>query len=111
MCRITITMTVQESIIAIAEGHPGAIKACCELLNHGPSIDPDSAGSGIGPILDMDEFKIYGEKIYILWNDVCNCDVIKMIALLRAYQLGQLAGVNLPAIYYAIDHRGEGLDF
>lgn len=61
-------------------------------------------------ILLLDTLEIYNERIYMLWSDVCGRDMGKMIAVLRAYQLGQLAGVNAVALNHAIDNRGDGID-
>jgi hypothetical protein len=90
-------------------GNPGAMVACTQLLEHGKAIDP-RAFSPLANILDLDTLHIYDDRIYMFWNDVCGRDVGKMIAVLRANQLGQLAGVNAQTINYAIDHRGQGLN-
>jgi len=58
----------------------------------------------------MDTLGIYEERIWGLYEDVCGGEPGKVIALLRAYQLGQLAGVTLEALNHAIDNRGDGLD-
>lgn len=54
---------------------------------------------------------IYGSRLYQVWNDVCGRNVSKMIALTRANQLGQLAGITDEVIDHAIDHWGQGIDW
>lgn len=103
-------MTVGDAVLAMCGGNPGAMAACGELLRHGQAIDPMAFGKGFSNLLEFDTLKIYDERIYMLWNDVCGRDVGKMIGVLRAYQLGQLAGVTEEALNHAIDNRGRGLD-
>lgn len=109
--RIKLEMSVRDIIIAMCGGNPGAITACAELLQKSEKIDPDDAlGSGFSSFLALDALGIYNERIYMLWSDVCKRDVAKTIAVLRAYQLGQLAGVDAKTLNHAIDNRGAGID-
>ena len=64
----------------------------------------------LAQLMALDSLGIWEERVYMLWNDVCHRDTGKTIAVLRAYQLGQLAGVTKQALDHAIDHRGQGLD-
>ena len=106
--RIKLDMSVIDILAAMAGGNPGAATALCEILEYGPSIDPESAQ--LMAILWLDAWGIYEERIYMLWNDVCGRDVGKMLAVIRACQLGQLGGATREAINHAIDNRGAGLD-
>ena len=109
--RITLGMSIKDIVFALVEGNPGAIITCHELMQYGNMIDPDAAlGGGFSSLLDLDVLGIYGERVYYLFSDVCGRDVEKVLALLRAYQLGQLAGVDEAALNHAIDNRGSGLD-
>jgi hypothetical protein len=58
----------------------------------------------------LDTLGIYEHRIWGLYKDVCDCHLGKMIAVLRANQLGQLAGVNAHALNHAIDNYGDGID-
>lgn len=107
-CRINdLKMTTQDAVLAMCGGNPGAIIACTELLTHSAAIDPQS--QGLFKLLELDSMGIYEERIYMLWSDVCGRDVGRMIAVLRANQLGQLGGVSEQSINYAIDHYGQGI--
>lgn len=115
--RLKLEMTLQDVVVAMAQDNPGdginpgAMACCVELINNGDAIDPDAAmGGGFAAIMHMDSMGIYGSRIYQLWNDVCGRDLTKMIAMLRADQLGQLAGVTETKILRAIANRGEGID-
>ena len=108
--RITMDMTMKDMIVAMSDGNPGAIAAMFDILDKAESVDPDDIFSPIGPILSLDSHRFYGSRLYMFWNDVCGRDATKMLAVLRADQLGQLAGCTEAAINHAVDHCGEGLD-
>lgn len=108
--RITVMMTTRDALAAIVDGNPGALRACCELMKHVESIDPDLCGGQVHVLFALDALGIYGPRIWMLFSDVCGTDPGKVLALIRAYQFGQLAGVTLEALQHAIDHRGVGLD-
>ena len=108
--RIKLDMTVQDMLFAMGGGNPGALTVCIQLLKDGEKIDPDAFIGGFASILDLDTLGIYEHRIWGLYKDVCGCHLGKMIAVLRANQLGQLAGVNAQALNHAIDNRGAGID-
>lgn len=109
--RIVPFMSTGDVVIAMSEGNPGALSTCMELLSHGDRIDPDAImGGGISALLSLDTLGIYGSRLYMLWNDVCKREIELVLALLRACQLGGLAGVTGATLNHAIDHRGDGLD-
>lgn len=108
--RIRLDMSVGDIIMAMGGRNPGALTACTQLLKHGEKVDPDSFGGGLGSLLMLDTLGIYEGRLYMLWSDVCRRDVGKTIAVIRAHQLGGLAGVNTQTLNYAIDNRGAGID-
>jgi hypothetical protein len=108
--RINLSMSLKDVVLAMGGGNPGALTACMQLVRYGEVVDPDAFGGGLSSLLLLDTLGIYEERIYMLWNDVCNRDIGKMVAVLRANQLGQLAGVDKKAITHAIDNRGDGID-
>jgi hypothetical protein len=74
--------------IKLSNGNPGAIAAIAEIANNGAKIDPDDFMGGISPLLQLDDMEIYGTDIYVLYSDICDKDITKMLAVLRAVQLG-----------------------
>jgi hypothetical protein len=108
--RLSLGMNGQQVVIAMAGGNPGALNVCVRILKEGGVIDPDDAFGGLGTILALDALGIHEERIWLLYKDVCRQDLAKMIAVLRARQLGQLAGATEAAINHAMDHGGQGLD-
>ena len=90
--------------------HRGTAHAKVPLDTTSPAIDPDAAGlGGLAPLLSLDMLGIYEDRIYVLYKYVCGMDITKMIAVIRANQLG-IAGVTESALNHAIDSRGDGLD-
>lgn len=90
MSRIELTDSTTDALVKMAEGNPGAIHAMMAILEHHDSIDPQAMMGGLGSILLLDTWEIYGTNIYVLFNDKCNRDVRKFLLLERACQLGHL---------------------
>lgn len=85
--RITLADNQMSIVMKMSEGNPGAMNVLMNMMqDHG--IDPDSALGGIGSILTLDTIGIYGSDIYVLNKDICDQDLPKMLAVLRATQLG-----------------------
>ena len=95
MARLKLSMSINDMFIKMSEGNPGALTVLLELFNNDPKVDPDSFLLNYGSIFLLDTFEIYGVSIYILWNDICGGDIIKVICLLRAAQLGIISSVLL----------------
>lgn len=85
--RITLADNQMSIVMKMSDGNPGAMNVLMNMMqDHG--IDPDNALGGIGPILTLDTLGIYGSDIYVLNSDICGKDLPKMLAVLRATQLG-----------------------
>jgi len=107
--RITGDMNVQQMIMEMCDGNPGAINVLFQIMQKGEQIDTDAGPiGGLGIVMSMYTLGIYGLRIWGLYKDVCGEDLAK--TMLRAWQMGQLAGVTKEKLLYAIDNRGAGLD-
>ncbi|KKL70479.1 hypothetical protein LCGC14_1813030 [marine sediment metagenome] len=105
--RITLQDTLGSAIAKLAEGNPGAIHVCKEFVKKTKEIDPDDLLGEMSNILSLDTFAIYGSRIWMLYKDVCKQDIVKVIGLLRAAQLGFMTKSELD---HAIDNYGESID-
>lgn len=105
-----LNMTTADMIMKMTGGNPGSLRVLTEIMIDGGKIDPDDAFAGFGTIMGLDSRGIWDHRIWMLYKDVCGEDLMKMIALVRAEQLGQLAGVTKKALNHAIDNRGEGIN-
>lgn len=90
--RLDFEMTTAEMLTTFSEGNPGAITVLIHLLKNNAAIDPDSMLGHIGAITMLDVLGIYGSQIWLLYKDICHQDLSKMIAVLRAVQLGIVDG-------------------
>ena len=105
MSKIQLTDTPMDILINMADGNPGAISALMEILKEGDAIDPQAFMGGLGAIMILDTWKIYGSDIYILFNDKCNRDVRQMLMLMRATQLGFFSHTKLQSRSKAPESR------
>ena len=106
MTRIELSDNILNIATKLSEGNPGALTVCMELHSMEPEIDKDSALQGIGSLLSLDTYSIYGADIWMLYKDVCGEDIEKTIAILRSCQLGFITPEILK---HAIAHYGEGI--
>jgi len=95
MSRIELTDNAMSSMVKMAEGNPGAVSAMIDILDKHESIDPQAFMGGMGSIMLLDTWGIYGSDIYILYSDKCGRDVRKMLMLMRATQLGKFSHTKL----------------
>ena len=93
MTRLKLTDTVMDAMIKMAEGNPGAAMAITEIMANAEKIDPQAFGGGLGVLLSLDGYGIYGTDIHILFSDKCNRDTRRM--LMRATQLGLFSHLKL----------------
>ena len=93
--RIKANMTMQDALIEMAEGNPGALTCMLEMLK--------SDSTALLDILYFDSMEIYGEKIYKLWNDCCNRDMDKFCETLKYLKSGKISKEeiqeNLNSVY------------
>lgn len=107
MNRITLCDNAKSAVIKMCEGNPGAITALVEILKCAKQVDPDDFMGGLGKILALDTLEIYGTNIYVLWNDICDRNTSKMIAVLRANQLGFISDQILKDACHRQDRSGR----
>lgn len=107
MNRITLCDNAKSAAIKMCEGNPGAITALMEILKCAKQVDPDDFMGGLGKILALDTLEIYGTNIYVLWNDICDRNTSKMIAVLRANQLGFISDQILKDACHRQDRSGR----
>lgn len=62
---------------------------------------------GIGQLVNLDSFNVYGADIWGLFKDVCKQNLVHTVAVLRAVQMGFIGREQL---HHAIQNRGEGID-
>lgn len=81
MGKITMFDDLTSAVTKLCNGNPGAINACCVLIKEGAHVYPYTDGRE--HLMTLDSIGIYGTDIYVLWSDICQRDLAKMIAILR----------------------------
>lgn len=109
MSRIKLGDGMFDVINKMTEGNPGAMNVIMELTYMSEKIDPDSAFGSIGAILLLDSYEIYGSDIYVLWSDICGRNTKKMIAVLRAGQLGIIPSYTIKDASSRQDYSGKDM--
>jgi len=106
MSKLELQDTVASVVMKLSEGNPGAATVCMTLFMNGAQIDPYAALGGLNPLLYLDELGLCGPDIWILHKYVCDGDLVRMMAVIRGFQLGL---VTRGAVRRAVDdHKGEG---
>lgn len=106
--RIKLTDSIMDIVVKMSDGNPGAMSALMEMLKPN-NIDPDNIMGGLGAILGLDTYGIYGTDIYILYSDICERKLPKMLAVLRACQLGLFDNNTLADACSRQDYSGREL--
>lgn len=106
--RIQLTDSTRDAIFKMCEGNPGALNVLVLIMNS-ENIDPENTMGGIGVILFLDTLGIYGSDIYVLHNDICENDIVKTLAVLRATQFGMFSGIELKHACSRQDYSGKSL--
>ncbi|MFA5766563.1 MAG: hypothetical protein WC919_01400 [Candidatus Paceibacterota bacterium] len=101
--RLTGQDTMLTAITKIAGGNPGALRVCTEIVKWGTEIDPN--GLPFGTLLILDSLHIYGYRVWLLYKDICQENLITTMACLRGWQLGI---VNQKDLIKAIDNAESG---
>lgn len=105
--RITLDDTFITAAMKLSGGNPGALNVVMSLYQEGCNIDPDDLFGSFGPLLSLDSHGIYESEIWMLYKDVCDQDLTKVVLLLRACQLGALSERDLKKAITGGD-RGYG---
>jgi len=100
MSKIDMGDTTIDVLIKMSDGNPGAIAALMTLLTTYEDIDPQAFMGGLGAIMLLDKWEIYGSAIHILFKDKCKQNVRKMVVIMRATQLGLFSHIKLKEMAY-----------
>lgn len=107
MSKIDLKDNMQNVVIKLCMGNVGALQVCMDIFKQAKIIDPYGALGGLGVLLSLDDMEIYGSHIWILYKDICKQNLVDMLAVLRAKQLGY---IYAESIKHAILNRGQGVD-
>ncbi len=86
--RLDLSDNLQSGILKMADNNPGAMACLVDLFETAGSMNLNDFMGPMAPMLDLDEWGIHGEHIYLLWNDCLNKNSKAMIALLKGCGFG-----------------------
>ena len=78
--RIKLRDTITGAVVKLAEGNPGAATVLAQLVNK-------EDGLGFVQCCKLDDYEIYGSKIWMCYKDLCGQDIDKLYDLLRNNKL------------------------
>lgn len=88
MGRIRLNQCMQDVVLIMSDGNPGACACLCSML---AKKDWYGGCGALMLVVMLDEMGIYGSDIYKLWNDCCDRDLNKFETVLRNQQFGRLS--------------------
>lgn len=94
MSRLKLDMNFNDALFALSEGNPGAINVMMDAFRNADTIDPQGMGCW-GFLLNLDEYGIYGSRIWVLFKDVCGENLPLTIAMVRGVQMGVISKDDL----------------
>jgi hypothetical protein len=95
MARIKLEMHINDALFAMSEGNPGAITVLMDSVTKNSEIDPMNAFGPWGLMANLDEFEIYGHRIWGLYKNLCGENLPRTTAVVRAAQLGIISRETL----------------
>jgi hypothetical protein len=103
--RILSTDTSFSSSMKLSEGNSGTACVLADLVENASKIDPYMLVESF--LVLLDDYGVYGTRIWRLYTDVCGEDLSRMLAVLRGCQFDFVSQSILDT---AIDNFGLGLD-
>lgn len=82
--RIDMHMTTYDVIMALAEGNPGALTVLASLAREPQTAEWDWTVD----MLSLDNYNIYGDKIWLLFKDCCGENYPELRDTLRHFRHG-----------------------
>lgn len=88
--RIDLDDTIMDIICKLSGGNPGAMNVMMQMLAQTGTIDPNHVLGGAGAVMALDTLNVYESKIWVLYKEICNEDLVTMLGLMRGVQLGYM---------------------
>jgi hypothetical protein len=85
-----IVKETSNRLLGLCENNPAAYKCMIELLSSNRRIDPSNGFGPLGAVVTLHSSGIKGNKINLLFNSICQGNIARLIAILRAVQLGSV---------------------
>lgn len=89
----------------MSEGNPGALVVIMQMLKK----TSEAVHRNLEAVLLLDALGIYGSDIYVLYNDICDRDLAKTLAVIQSTQLGLFNKDTLKDACSRQDYSGKKL--
>ncbi len=76
MKRLTLTTKLEDAMVSMSEGNPGALTVLMQLMK---KLGPEGAIM----MAWLDDLELYGPAIWGAYKNVCNCDINVLAERLR----------------------------
>ena len=97
MSLLALEDTGKDILIKMSKGVPGAAIVLATLLKCNSIVDPDSGIGEFGTILMLDDMEVYGSDIWLLYKDICGENIVNLVGVVRAMQLGFISKEQIKA--------------
>ena len=91
-------------LINMSEGNPGSLRVLFEILE----AKKNDILASLEVFSTLNDMKLYGSHLYMLWNDCCGNDINKTLLVIQKYREGKITDDD---INERIKNVGYGLSF
>ena len=91
-------------LIKMSEGNPGSLRVLFEILE----AKENDIFASLEVFSTLNDMKLYGAHLYMLWNDCCGNDINKTLLVIQKYREGKITDDD---INERIKNVGYGLSF
>lgn len=81
--------TLEQAVIRLTEGDPGAATALAEVVAHARAVD-ETCDHPFRYLLQLDRYKVRGPHLHVFFKDVCHSDIVEMLGVLRWAEMGRI---------------------
>lgn len=74
--RIKLQDSIADAVVKMVEGNPGAVNVLAQLIKK-------EDGLGFVQCCKLDDYGIYGSRIWMCYKDLCGQDIDKLYGLLK----------------------------
>lgn len=89
MSKLSPTDTLQDVMVKLCEGNPGALDCLMRMYQNQNWKVPNM--NGFTYIMMFDQMGLYGSRLYQLWNDCCDRDLDQIETVLYNILIGTLS--------------------
>lgn len=104
MSKIKMNDSVQDIVLKMSEGNPGALTTCLEIIK----AKNNDIVQSIPIFLTLDNMELYGSYLYMLWNDCCSRNIDDVLRVICCFAEGKITKNDIEE---RIKNVGFGKDF